>query len=372
MRQFALERLRETDEEPALRDRHLDHFLALAEQAESELMGPRQASWFARLDADGENLLGALTASRHAARRAGPRRAPGRRRRALLVGARALRRRPAGLTSALEVQAEARAKAGDTAPDPARGKALVRAGGLALYLCDLEAAGPPIDESLAIYRALGDKKGVARAFAARATLAAYRGDLEESRQFGLSSLEIYREIGEPRGIAATLHNLGYLALLQGGLGRGGSALRGGHRPAALGGGRGGDGHDPGGPGPRQPGARARGGSRTELAEAFDLVEEVAAKREGAYALEAAASLAESAGDPARAARYLAAAQALREAIGSPLVPLEQREREARLARIAAALGAPAFAEASEAGRGLGFEAAVAEARAWLAGAPAGA
>ncbi len=372
VRQFALERLRETDEEPALRDRHLDHFLALAEQAESELMGPRQASWFARLDSDGENLLGALTASRtlpdgpdRGVRLAGAVARFWSARGRYVVGLRAL-------TSALEVQAEARAKAGDTTPDPARGKALVRMGGMALYLCDLEAAGPPIDESLAIYRALGDKKGVARAFAARATLAAYRGELEESRQFGLSSLEIYRELGEPRGIAATLHNLGYLALLKEDWAEAAplyeeaiALLRSvGDREAmattladlAL--------------ASRGLGHEER--SRTELAEALDLVEEVGAKREGAYALESAASLAESARDPARAARYLAAAQALREAIGSPLVPFEQREREARLARIAAALGSLEFGNASDSGRGLGFEAAVAEARAWLAGAPAGA
>jgi len=373
VRQFALERLRETDEEPALRNRHLDHFLALAEQAESELKGPRQASWFARLDADGENLLGALTASRglpggpdRGVRLAGSVARFWSARGRYVVGLRAL-------TSALAVQAEAKAKAGDTAPDPARGKALVRAGGLALYLCDLEAAGPPIDESLAIYQALGDKKGVARAFAARSTLAAYRGDLDESRQFGLSSLEIYREIGEPRGIAAALHNLGYLALLQGAWAEAAPIYE---EAIAL---------FRSAVGDKEAMAMTladlavatRGlgreeAARGELSEAFELVEELAAKRSGAYALEAAASLAETAGDAVRSTRYLLAAQALRDSIGSPLVPLEQRERDARLARIAASLGTSAFAEASEAGRALGFEVAVAEARAWLAQTPAGA
>ena len=366
VRQFALERLRETDEEPALRERHLAHFLALAEQAEGELTGPRQGAWFSRLDADGENLLSALTASRTLP--AGPDRgvrlagavarfwsARGR----YVIGLRAL-------TSALAVQAEATAKAGDSAPDAARGKALVRAGGLALYLCDLDAAGPPIDESLVIYQALGDKKGVARAFAARATLAAFRGDLAESRKFGLSSLDLYREIGEPRGIAVSLHNLAYLALLQ----EDWQAAAPLYEEAI---------HLLRGVGDKEHmaltladqavvssglGDEAR--ARVELAEAFDLVGEVAAKREGAYALEAAVALAEKDGEAARAARYAIAAQSLREAIGSPLVPIERRDRDARTDRVAAMLGAPAFAEASEAGRALGFEAAVAEARAWLA------
>ena len=60
-----------------------------------------------------------------------------------------------------------------------------------------------------------------------------------------------------------------------------------------------------------------------------------------------------------AARYAAAAQAVREDIGSPLVPLEQRDRDARAGRVAATLGAAVFAEASEGdlsgGRALGHD-----------------
>jgi non-specific serine/threonine protein kinase len=365
VRQFSLERLRETDEEPALRERHLTHFLALAESAESQLMGPQQAQWFARLDADGENLLAALSASRDLA--GGPLRglrlagsvarfwsARGR----YVIGLRAL-------TSALEVDARARAASGDLAPDPARGKALVRAGGLALYLGDFDAAGPPIEESLAIYEALEDKKGVARAYSALATLAAYRGDFVVSREQGLRSLELYRENGDKRGIAVTLHNLGYLALMQGDWLQASPAYE---EALAL---------------VREVGDRehmaltladlavaSQGLGRpdrahAELAESLSLVVELAAPREGAYALEAASVLAEAWHEPARAARFAGAAQALREAIGSPLVPLERGDRDALTRRLEASLGGPAFAEAHGGGRALGFEASVAEARKWL-------
>src|SRR5437867_201374 len=42
------------------RDRHRDWFLALAEQAEPELRGPRQMSWLSRLEEEHDNLRGAL------------------------------------------------------------------------------------------------------------------------------------------------------------------------------------------------------------------------------------------------------------------------------------------------------------------------
>ena len=365
VRQFALERLRETDEEPALRERHLEHFLALAESAEGELMGPNQGTWVQRLDADGENLLAALDASRdlpdgpiRGLRLAGSVARFWSTRGRYLLGLRAL-------TRALDADAKARAAKGDATSDPARGKALVRAGGLAIYLCDLDAAAPLIEESLATYEVLGDRKGIARAHAGMATLAAYRGDFDTSREHGMKSLELYRETGDKRGIAGTLHNLGYLALLQGDWAEASPAYE---QALAL---------------VREVGDRehtalaladlaiaSQGLERpdrahAQLAEALGMVIEVSAPREGAYALEAAAVLAEAWGEPARAARFAGAAQALRETIGSPLVPLEQGDRDALRKRLETALGTIEFTAAHEGGRGLGFEAAVAEARTWL-------
>ena len=59
MRQYALERLAESGEQHATRDRHLMCFLALAEQAKEQLVGPQQGAWLKRLDLDRDNLLGA-------------------------------------------------------------------------------------------------------------------------------------------------------------------------------------------------------------------------------------------------------------------------------------------------------------------------
>jgi predicted ATPase/class 3 adenylate cyclase len=60
MRQYANEVLVESGESDALRDRHLEYFLGLAESAEPHLTRPEQLEWLARLDADTENLRAAL------------------------------------------------------------------------------------------------------------------------------------------------------------------------------------------------------------------------------------------------------------------------------------------------------------------------
>jgi predicted ATPase/DNA-binding CsgD family transcriptional regulator len=60
IRQYARDRLREAGEAAACRDRHLDHFLALAEEAEPELYRPDQDAWLALLEAEHDNFRAAL------------------------------------------------------------------------------------------------------------------------------------------------------------------------------------------------------------------------------------------------------------------------------------------------------------------------
>ncbi len=59
MRYFALEQLRLADEEAKIRERHLAHFLGLANKAGQALAGPQQGNWLARLDHDRDNLFAA-------------------------------------------------------------------------------------------------------------------------------------------------------------------------------------------------------------------------------------------------------------------------------------------------------------------------
>ncbi len=60
IRQYARDRVREAGEAAGCRDRHLDYFLALAEDAEPELYQPDQDAWLGRLEAEHDNLRAAL------------------------------------------------------------------------------------------------------------------------------------------------------------------------------------------------------------------------------------------------------------------------------------------------------------------------
>jgi predicted ATPase/DNA-binding CsgD family transcriptional regulator len=60
VRQYAGDRLDAAGERSAARDRHLDHFLTLAEMADPEMEGADQDTWLARLEADHDNLRAAL------------------------------------------------------------------------------------------------------------------------------------------------------------------------------------------------------------------------------------------------------------------------------------------------------------------------
>jgi predicted ATPase/DNA-binding SARP family transcriptional activator len=60
VREYARERLDADQDAAETRERHCRHYLALAERAEPELLTPGEAQWLPRLDAEVDNLRGAL------------------------------------------------------------------------------------------------------------------------------------------------------------------------------------------------------------------------------------------------------------------------------------------------------------------------
>ena len=60
LRQYALERLQDSSDEPEVRHKHAEYLLKLAETAEPELWGPRVGSWLARLEQEHDNFRAAL------------------------------------------------------------------------------------------------------------------------------------------------------------------------------------------------------------------------------------------------------------------------------------------------------------------------
>jgi predicted ATPase/tetratricopeptide (TPR) repeat protein len=58
--EYAVERLNDSGQDAAARERHAQHFLSLAERAEPELFRPGQETWIPRLNAEHDNLRAAL------------------------------------------------------------------------------------------------------------------------------------------------------------------------------------------------------------------------------------------------------------------------------------------------------------------------
>ncbi|CEK14962.1 tetratricopeptide repeat protein [Chthonomonas calidirosea] len=61
MRQYSLQLLRQSGEEPMLRERHAQWFTQWVEEAAERIPGPDQEEWFSRLERDNDNLRAVLT-----------------------------------------------------------------------------------------------------------------------------------------------------------------------------------------------------------------------------------------------------------------------------------------------------------------------
>jgi non-specific serine/threonine protein kinase len=61
VRQYAREKLEKSGETPAAKRAHAGYFLALAEEAESELFGPRDVEWLERLEEEHDNIRATLS-----------------------------------------------------------------------------------------------------------------------------------------------------------------------------------------------------------------------------------------------------------------------------------------------------------------------
>ncbi len=360
VRQYALERLEETGESALLRSRHLAHFLALAETAETAFWGHEGASWLARLERDHESLLSAIAWSQRAdgSAPAGLRLAGALYRMWYMRGHYEVGRR---------VLAGVLAHPGAQEPTIARARALYAAAGMAVFQGDNAAARPLYGQSLAIHRARGDRLGVARALIGLGTLEANEGHYDRARELNEESLAIYREAGEPRSILIVLHNLGDIALYQRdyesahrlfeeSLARGRAT---GNKPvmastlAVL------------------SVASTRLGrlaeARRELLEGLRLVRELKALTSGTDALESTAELTLAHGAPERAALLFGASEALRERVGLRREPGLQSVQTTLIARAREALGGDAFTKSWIEGRALSFEAGVGAALTWLEG-----
>jgi len=388
IRQYGQEKLRSSAEDSRIHQRHFAFFLELAENATSRLLTVEQKKWFAELDSEYGNLMSALEW--------------------------ALDRDPVNalqLTTALAQYWEVRGYIGEgrTAIGRALGQARdapkeLRADGLrwqakfAARQGDYAQTQEPLEESFNLSREVGDKQGMARSLhntgmvfslqgdytaakisyekgrellkdiddkrelAALTTslgnVANYMGDYETARRHQEESVTLFRALGDKFGLFIALNNLGIVLESQGEI----SSARRYYEESIetayeL--------------GEKNLVAYALNGLAHVLyleenypeanryyRESLLVSQEIGERRCIAYCFEGFAKIASRHGSARRAARLLGAANALRQALGAPLIQAEREELDQDVIVTQNRLGERAFEEAFAEGRAIAIEQAV--------------
>lgn len=209
MRQYAREKLLESGETNAIRDRHLFFFLHLAEEAEPHLTGPAQAVWSAHLERDYANLRAALEWFLQA-----PDASLGMRLASALV---LLWLMHGPLVEGADWLVRAVLRSEEAAPSRERANAL-RATARVLWLIgELVRSNSYREVGLALSRALAYQPGVARALFGLGVNARVQGDLKTSMPLLEQSLAIGEGL-DSDAIALIYANLGLIAAIEGDFG----------------------------------------------------------------------------------------------------------------------------------------------------------
>jgi len=204
VRQYASEKLKISGEAAEVGSRHAEFFLALAEEAEPELKGPRQVEWLDRLETEHDNLRAALSWTLERGMDLGPR----------IAGALCLFWYTRGYLSEGRTYLEAVVRS-DVVPESVRAKALDGLGWIAEPQGDYERAHAAYEESLKLYRRSNDKRGSANALGDLGSLALDRGDYEQATSLLEQSLTLHRELGSREDLIGILDGLGVLASAKG-------------------------------------------------------------------------------------------------------------------------------------------------------------
>jgi predicted ATPase/class 3 adenylate cyclase len=216
IRQYARDKLHERGGGAAVRGRHLAYYAARVAAAAPHLRAADQVAWLDRLDRDVDNLRAALEWSLQADRPAG-----------LALAAQLLwfwhirSHRSEGVEwlerlLAADGPAE-RAAARSPEHQLAHGAALNAAAALMVMHGNPERGMALAEESLALHRALGapGKPGMAMALWDLAQGNSQHERLDLARSQSEQSLALYREVGDRFGVAQCLDNLGSYALMSG-------------------------------------------------------------------------------------------------------------------------------------------------------------
>ena len=361
IREYCLERLTECGEAAAVRRAHAAYCLVLAEEGNPDLDETERATWLARCDIEHDNFRAALDWLFQSGD---------------LDWAFRLCLALFRFWDMREHLAEARARlettlrlSGDEYARE-RGKVSHYLSAITTTLGDFRAAAHYAEQSLSIFRDLGDQWGVAISLNACAIIARDRGDYAASQKYLEDSLSCWRDLGDRVAVARCLYNLANLVKNRGDYARARAVLQeaayifaelGDRSGAAWSLSQQGDIASEQGDSDaarrlyqealsafRQAGDRwgiAR--SLTDLGyvacdqgdyvtahaayrEALDIFSSLEHKRGIARVLEGFACSAWARGNPDRALAIAAAATHLRQSISAPLIPLEQAKFDLNL------------------------------------------
>jgi predicted ATPase/DNA-binding SARP family transcriptional activator len=398
IRQYALEKLRGVEEAAAIRRQHALFFLALAEAAEPKLQGPEQALWLDRLAAEHDNLRAALrcmldqTEGEITLRLSGalwhfwythgfvsegrrwledaltttctPRGSPRQWmavRAKALYGASVLAEEQADYTQTVALCEQSLALFRNLGDQTGAAHSLVGLGRVMMSQGDQQRAEMLLEESLALFRDMGDQEGITRSLYCLGLVALAQDKLQQARSLFEESLALQRALGDKKSIFWLVNGLGEVARCQGddaraeacyseclllaqevGFKRGTASVL----------------HDLGQV------ALARGDyarAALRFAESLAMFQALGHKQGIAHCLAGVAGLASAVGQPERAAQVFGAMEALLDATNLILVPADHMAYSRNLAHARSHLDADAFAAAWAVGRALPLEQAVAEA-----------
>lgn len=207
LRAYALQRLVLRGSAELLQRRHAEFYLALAERAEPLLRGPRQERWLDLLDLECDNFGVALAWC------------------VSEVGDALLGLRLAGalwwfwhrrghVLAGLAWLKVVLSKADESMPAGVRARALEGAGVLAWLQGQYEFAYVQLQASLALWRAVGDRKGMAYVLNYVGMVVVSCREVRDLRAMLEESLGICEHLGDRWGMALALRNLGLLAFAQ--------------------------------------------------------------------------------------------------------------------------------------------------------------
>jgi non-specific serine/threonine protein kinase len=210
IRAFASEQLEAAGELAPMRRRHANWCLTFAEAAEPAIYGPDQVLWIARLHAEQNNLRTALA---WAVEQRDPATA------LRLTGSLGWHWYRHGHLPEARSWLERALAVGDTAPTPARAKALARAAIIAWLQGDLGAAGAYATANQAVCEAIGDATSLRWSFFVRGLIAEGEGDLDRALAFCEQALESRRQIGGDDWMTLDLTLVGVMAFRVGDVAR---------------------------------------------------------------------------------------------------------------------------------------------------------